>query len=66
MEEELGKIQHAFWDLVAVLADNLPQEDPFEEDPETVSWVSDCRERFEADKVEFNRAIKSLKKKAGV
>lgn len=63
MEEEISNIQHAFWDLVAVLADNLPEEDPYETDPETAAWASGCRERFEADKEEFDSAMKALKAK---
>lgn len=64
MEKELNDLEHAFWNLVDLAADNLPEDDPYEDDPETLAYIHECHERFEADKEEFASAIAALRKKA--
>lgn len=60
MKEEIRKLEHAFWDMADILADNLPAEDPDEEDPEVAGYVADCSNRFEDDKREFESAMKKI------
>lgn len=60
MKEEIRKLEHAFWDMADILADNLQAEDPDEEDSEVAGYVADCSNRFEGDKREFESAMKKI------
>lgn len=62
MKTQLDSLEHAFWDLVDVLADNLPEDDPGETDPETIQYITDCQNRYEEDMKEFAAAIKAARK----
>lgn len=59
--ELLDKLDHAFWDMSDVLADNLP--DAWD-DPDTEDFCSECSQRYEDAKAEFSSAIKKMRAEA--
>lgn len=61
MEEELSKVRYAFWDMADILADNLPEGTPYD-DPETSAYITECQDRFENDKRDFESAMEILQK----
>lgn len=54
----LTDLDHAFWDTIDILTDNLPDKTG---DPETDEYAAECYSRYINDKEEFATACKKLK-----